>query len=164
MCVTLCLISHGPARMHSKHPQEHLCSWGRGLQLSESNSKPKTDIDHSAQCRALGQVLDRIGDKWTVMVVGALTDGPMRFNALLRLIGGVSHRMLTLTLRGLEKDGLVTRTMYPTIPPRVDYELTKLGRSLIEPLSKLSDWTQQNMATIERARAKFERTKLLTRP
>jgi DNA-binding HxlR family transcriptional regulator len=95
--------------------------------------------DHPhADCRALGQVLDRIGDKWTIMVVGALSHGPLRFNALMRRIGGVSHRMLTLTLRGLERDGLVRRTPFATIPPRVDYELTPLGHSLIEPLSALS--------------------------
>jgi DNA-binding HxlR family transcriptional regulator len=109
--------------------------------------------DHEHQnCRALGQVLDRIGDKWTVMVVGALSKGPLRFNALLRVIGGVSHRMLTLTLRALERDGLVKRTVHPTVPPRVEYELTKVGGSLIEPLSTLSAWVQKNQAAIEAAR------------
>ena len=82
------------------------------------------DHEH-ASCKALGQVLDRIGDKWTVMVVGGLAKGPMRFNALLRLIGGVSHRMLTLTLRGLEHDGLVKRTVYPSVPPKVEYSSPK---------------------------------------
>src|SRR4051812_45637595 len=95
-----------------------------------------------ASCKALGQVLDRIGDKWTVMVVGGLSNGPMRFNALLRLIAGVSHRMLTLTLRGLEHDGLVKRTVYPSVPAKVEYELTDVGRSLIKPLSALSEWVQ----------------------
>lgn len=110
------------------------------------------DHEH-ASCRALGQVLDRIGDKWTVMVVGGLSTGPMRFNALLRLIGGVSHRMLTLTLRGLEGDGLVKRTVYPTVPPKVEYELTEVGRSLIKPLHALSEWVQRNQPAIEAARA-----------
>jgi DNA-binding HxlR family transcriptional regulator len=112
--------------------------------------------DDHARCRALGQVLDRIGDKWTIMVVGALSKGPMRFNALQRLIGGVSHRMLTLTLRGLEHDGLVKRTVYPTVPPKVEYELTEVGRSLIEPLSALSNWAQENLPAIEAGRAKNE--------
>jgi DNA-binding HxlR family transcriptional regulator len=108
--------------------------------------------DAHANCKALGQLLDRIGDKWTVMVVGALSRGPMRFNALLRLIGGVSHRMLTLTLRGLEGDGLVKRTVYPTVPPKVEYELTHVGASLIEPLSALSAWVQENRSAVEAAR------------
>lgn len=108
--------------------------------------------DHS-RCKALGQILDRIGDKWTIMVVGGLSKGPMRFNALLRLIDGVSHRMLTLTLRGLEHDGLVKRTVYPTVPPKVEYELTDIGRSLIDPLSALSTWAVSNQAGIEAARA-----------
>ena len=106
-----------------------------------------------ASCKALGQMLDRVGDKWTVMVVGGLSKGPMRFNALLRLIGGVSHRMLTLTLRGLENDGLVKRTVYPTVPAKVEYELTDVGRSLIKPLSALSAWVQKNQPAIESARA-----------
>ena len=112
--------------------------------------------DQHGECRAFGQVLDRIGDKWTVMVVGALSKGPIRFNALLRLIGGVSHRMLTLTLRALERDGLITRTAYATIPPKVEYELTKLGRSLMEPLESLALWGQKHRPAMEAARAKFD--------
>jgi DNA-binding HxlR family transcriptional regulator len=107
--------------------------------------------DH-ANCKALGQVLDRIGDKWTVMVVGALSKGPMRFNELLRFIGGVSHRMLTLTLRGLEHDGLVKRTVYPSVPAKVEYELTAVGASLIKPLGALAAWVQKNQPAIEAAR------------
>lgn len=97
-------------------------------------------------------------DKWTIMVVGGLSKGPVRFNALLRLIDGVSHRMLTLTLtlRGLEQDGLVKRTVYPTVPPKVEYELTAVGRSLIEPLSTLSSWAQKYLPAIEAARAANE--------
>ena len=86
-------------------------------------------------CRAVSEVLARVGDKWTVLVVSTLGDGPKRFNELRRALGSISQRMLTLTLRGLERDGLVTRTVFPTIPPRVDYELTRLGRSLLEPVS-----------------------------
>lgn len=114
---------------------------------------------HHDDCRAVGQILDRVGDKWTVMVVGALSAGPLRFNAIMREIGGVSHRMLTLTLRGLERDGLVTRTAYATIPPKVEYELTKLGRSLIKPLRVLGTWAVENRPAMELARAKFDRGK-----
>jgi len=111
--------------------------------------------DHS-HCLALGAVLDRIGDKWTVMVVGALSQGPIRFNALRRQIGGVSQRMLTITLRGLERDGLVKRTMYPTIPPRVEYELTELGYTLIEPLHQLAFWAEKYLPAIGLAREQFD--------
>ncbi|MCX8478090.1 MAG: helix-turn-helix domain-containing protein [Sphingomonas sp.] len=101
-------------------------------------------------------MLDRIGDKWTVMVVGALSEGPMRFNAIMRTVDGVSHRMLTITLRGLEADGLVKRTAYATIPPKVEYELTMLGRSLIDPLTALAGWARRNRPAMAAARAQFE--------
>ena len=114
------------------------------------------DEEIHAECRAMAQVLDRIGDKWTVMVVGALSDGPQRFNTILRTVNGVSHRMLTLTLRGLERDGLVTRTVYPTIPPKVEYELTELGSSLIAPLRALAAWGKKNRPAIEEARVRFD--------
>src|SRR5213592_4329355 len=107
-------------------------------------------------CRAVSEVLARVGDKWTVLVVSTLGEGPKRFNELRRALGSISQRMLTLTLRGLERDGLVTRTMFPTIPPRVDYELTKLGHSLLEPVSRLGLWARQNRAAIERARQRFD--------
>lgn len=107
-------------------------------------------------CRAVGDVLARVGDKWTVMVVAFLSDGPMRFNELRRTIGGISQRMLTLTLRGLERDGLVTRTVTPSIPPRVDYELTELGRTLIATLRDLSEWAISNRLEVEEARRRFD--------
>jgi DNA-binding HxlR family transcriptional regulator len=107
-------------------------------------------------CRAVSEVLARVGDKWTVLVVGMLGDGPKRFNELRRAIGSISQRMLTLTLRGLERDGLVTRTVFPTIPPRVDYELTRLGRSLLEPVSTLGLWARQNRSAIAEARRRFD--------
>ena len=122
--------------------------------VSETAAEPH-EHDHE-DCRAVGQTLDRIGDKWTVMVVGTLSKGPMRFNAIMRAIGGVSHRMLTLTLRGLERDGLVKRTAYPTIPPKVEYELTEMGRSLIRPLKALATWAQRNRPAMEAARARFD--------
>jgi len=114
-------------------------------------------IKHETEnCRAVSDVLSRIGDKWTVYVVGLLSNGPMRFNEIRRAVGGISQRMLTLTLRGLERDGLVTRTVYPTIPPRVDYELTETGRTLICILVPLSQWAIENRHTVEKARAKFD--------
>lgn len=115
--------------------------------------------DDYAECRVVLDVLDLVGDKWTVMVVGALSKGPMRFNAVMRLIAGISHRMLTITLRSLERDGLVRRTAYATIPPKVEYELTELGRSLIKPLQKLAAWAMQNRPAIEAARVQFEAEK-----
>jgi DNA-binding HxlR family transcriptional regulator len=115
--------------------------------------------DEHRECRALGELLDRIGDKWTVMVIGALSEGPMRFNALLRLIGGVSQRMLTLTLRGLERDGMVARTVLPTTPPGVDYELTDLGHTLIQPLRELSSWAQKHRPAVDTARVAFDTRK-----
>ncbi len=107
-------------------------------------------------CRAISDVLARVGDKWSVLVVTRLGERPMRFNELRRSIGGISQRMLTLTLRGLERDGLVTRTVFPTIPPRVDYELTALGRDLLEPVSALGAWAIRNQPKIARAREKFD--------
>jgi DNA-binding HxlR family transcriptional regulator len=109
-----------------------------------------------ADCRAISEVLARVGDKWSVLVVTRLGAGPMRFNELRRAIGGISQRMLTLTLRGLERDGLVTRTVFPTIPPRVDYALTPLGRDLLQPVSALGEWATRNQAKIARAREKFD--------
>lgn len=117
---------------------------------------PAGGSDDHAACRALAEVLSRVGDKWTVMVVGALSQGPLRFNQLRRTIGGVSQRMLTLTLRGLERDGLVARTVFPTTPPRVDYELTALGHTLIEPLQALSAWAGTHLRDVEAARAAFD--------
>lgn len=118
------------------------------------------EIDYAAEgaanCKALGQILDRIGDKWTIMVVGALSRGPLRFNALQRTIPGVSHRMLTITLRGLERDGLVKRTSFATIPPRVDYELTKRGRSLHEPLLTLAAWARSQQSGIEMSQRTYD--------
>ncbi len=107
-------------------------------------------------CRAVTEVLSRVGDKWTILVVGELGNGTKRFNELRRALGSISQRMLTLTLRGLERDGLVTRTVFPTVPPRVDYELTKLGRSLLVPVSGIGLWARQNRETIQEARRKFD--------
>ena len=129
--------------MTAKKPQE-------GTNLIPGNLHVAED------CRAVSEVLSRVGDKWTVLVVSAMGDGPKRFNELRRALGSISQRMLTLTLRGLERDGLVTRTVFPTIPPRVDYELTRLGRSLLEPVSGIGLWARQNRAAIQDARVRFD--------
>jgi DNA-binding HxlR family transcriptional regulator len=107
-------------------------------------------------CRAVSEVLARVGDKWTILVVSELGHGPKRFNEIRRALGSISQRMLTLTLRGLERDGLVTRTVFPTIPPKVEYELTKLGRSLLEPVSGIGLWARQNRSAIQDARKRFD--------
>jgi DNA-binding HxlR family transcriptional regulator len=113
---------------------------------------PHQDSD----CRGVASILARVGDKWSVFVILMLGDGPKRFNEIKRLIGGISQRMLTLTLRGLERDGLVTRTVFPTIPPRVDYELTDLGRGLSRPVEALGKWAFDHRVEIESARTKFD--------
>jgi DNA-binding HxlR family transcriptional regulator len=107
-------------------------------------------------CRTISTLLSRIGDKWTVLVVTTLGEGPRRFNELRREIPSVSQRMLTLTLRNLERDGLVSRTVTPSIPPRVDYELTELGRSLLQPISGLAQWALDNVGAIHGAQARFD--------
>ena len=116
---------------------------------------PLPDQDHS-DCRAVASVLARVGDKWSVFVIMMLIEGPRRFNELKRAINGISQRMLTLTLRGLERDGLVTRTIFPTIPPRVDYELTDLGRGLQQPVMALGEWAKTHQEQIAAARARFD--------
>lgn len=110
----------------------------------------------SEDCLKVSQVLARIGDKWSLLIVTRLGTGPHRFTELLRSVDGISQRMLTLTLRGLERDGLVRRTVTPTLPPRVDYELTELGRSLQEPVTVLSDWAARNLRAIDAARTAYD--------
>ncbi len=107
-------------------------------------------------CQVISGLLQRIGDKWTVLVVTTLANGSKRFNELRREIPTVSQRMLTLTLRNLERDGLVNRTVTPTIPPRVDYELTELGKSLVGPLHGLELWALEHVTDIHEAHARFD--------
>src|ERR1700751_1861128 len=109
-----------------------------------------------SDCRAVSDGLARVGDKWSVLVVTRLGGAPLRLNEFRPSIGGISERMLTLTLRGLERDGLITRTVFPTIPPRVEYALTALGRDLLQPVSGLGDWALRNQAKIARAREQFD--------
>ena len=108
------------------------------------------------QCRAVADVLARVGDKWTVYIVRLLANGPMRFSEMRREVSAISQRMLSLTLRGLERDGLVTRTVIPTTPIRVDYELTKTGITLLPALNALGTWAVDHRGDIEVARQKFD--------
>ncbi|KRW96168.1 helix-turn-helix domain-containing protein [Paracoccus sp. MKU1] len=112
---------------------------------------------NSFGCRAFTAVLQRIGDKWSLLIVSVLAEGPKRFNELRREIPSISQRMLTLTLRGLERDGLVSRTVTPSIPPRVDYELTALGQSLRKPVCALAEWAMTNIDEIHAAQSRFDR-------
>jgi DNA-binding HxlR family transcriptional regulator len=129
--------------MTAKRKQEGTCVIPGNLHVPED-------------CRAVSEVLSRVGDKWTILVVSELGNGAKRFNEIRRALGSISQRMLTLTLRGLERDGLVTRTVFPTIPPKVEYELTRLGRSLLEPVSGIGLWARQNRAAIQAARQRFD--------
>src|SRR3982750_4839618 len=122
----------------------------------EGTSMLPSNLHVPEDCRAVSDVLSRVGDKWTILVVGELGNGPRRFNEVRRALGSISQRMLTLTLRGLERDGLVTRTVFPTIPPRVDYELTDLGRGLAEPVKALGQWAFEHQPQIQGARNEFD--------
>ncbi|MCR6727147.1 winged helix-turn-helix transcriptional regulator [Agrobacterium fabrum] len=107
-------------------------------------------------CRVVREILDLVGDKWTLYIIATLKDGPVRFNELRRQIDGISQRMLTINLRGLERDGLVRRTLFPTIPPRVDYELTEAGRTLLAPVMALVMWADSNRENIQDARVRYD--------
>jgi len=111
---------------------------------------------HGPICRSVAPVLNRVGDKWSMLIVMLLADGPKRFMELKRAIDGISQRMLTLSLRNLERDGLLTRTVTPSIPPRVDYELTELGQSLREPVQALGAWAMAHIECIHAAQARFD--------
>jgi DNA-binding HxlR family transcriptional regulator len=116
--------------------------------------KPSVETqDHD--CRPVGEILHQIGGKWTVLVINTLSDGPMRFSEIKRMVGGISQKVLTATLRDLEMDGLVTRTVTPSIPPRVDYELTELGQDLQGPLKTLGQWAIDNRARVLEARRQY---------
>ncbi|MEJ2036167.1 MAG: helix-turn-helix domain-containing protein [Maritimibacter sp.] len=117
---------------------------------------PRDEISHgSSQCQRIGQVLSRVGDRWSVLIIIALDDQVMRFNELKRHLG-ISQRMLSLTLRELERDGLVSRTQYPTIPPKVEYALTPLGRSFSAPIRTLGRWAIENLDNIDEARLAYD--------
>lgn len=123
--------------------------------MSVGHIEMSTPLGLSADCPTR-EVLDRVGDKWSVLVIVLLGQRTHRFNELHRAIEGISQRMLTLTVRALERDGLVNRTIYPTVPPRVDYELTKLGRTLLVPLEALNSWANVHREDIRAARARHD--------
>ena len=108
------------------------------------------------ECKRFSGVLSLIGDKWTVMIVMTLTERPRRFNDIKRTIGGISQQMLARTLRALERDGMVARTVHPTVPPQVEYALTALGRSLADPIRELGYWAGAHIAEIESNRSAFD--------
>lgn len=106
--------------------------------------------------RPVREILDRVGDKWSLLIIGMLAERPMRFSELLRNVDGISQRMLTRTVRHLERDGLVTRKAYAEVPPRVEYALTDLGRTLLEPALALAEWVSSNHLAIAENRAAFD--------
>ena len=114
------------------------------------------DFKETSACRAVTDILSRVGDKWTVLVVSYLGNGPMRFNEIRRTVEGISQKMLTTTLRNLERDGFVKRTLFPTIPPKVEYELTELGCDLLRPVRALGEWAIANEAKVLVARARYD--------
>jgi DNA-binding HxlR family transcriptional regulator len=113
-------------------------------------------LHQTEPCRRISEILSRIGDKWSLLVIRQLGDGPLRFSQIKRSLGSISQKMLTATLRGLERDGFVSRTVFPTVPPRVDYALTPLGRDLLEPVTGIADWALKNAERIERARKRYD--------
>ena len=122
-----------------------------------ANPRPQVPHDSDSEsCQAVRSILSRVGDKWSILIIVLLGDGPKRFNEIKRTVNGISQRMLTLTLRGLERDGLVTRTQFATIPPRVDYALTPLGCSLWKAVEPMGAWATKHVPHIAQARAVFD--------
>ena len=124
--------------------------------MSQGNTGVTDPEIHAVAC-PVREVIDRVGGKWSVQIILAVARGPVRFTELERRIDGISRRMLTLTLRNLERDGLIVRTVYPTVPPRVEYTATELSRELHEPLEGLAEWARRNLDNIAAARAAYDR-------
>ena len=127
-----------------------------GTFVSDRDTGVTLEVHDAPQCTAVNDILARVGDKWSVRVVMALTEESRRFNELRREIPGISQRMLTRTLRGLERDGLVSRAVTPTVRPRVDYALTALGKALCNPVAQRGNWAIANIGKVEAARAVFD--------
>ncbi|WP_406487459.1 winged helix-turn-helix transcriptional regulator [Streptomyces phaeochromogenes] len=123
--------------------------------MSQGNTGVTSQVVHAEGC-PVREVLDRVAGKWSVMIIVAAAHGPIRFTELERSVEGISRRMLTLTLRNLERDGLVTRTVHPTVPPKVEYELTPVARELHASLLGLTDWAERHRVTIAEARASYD--------
>ena len=123
--------------------------------MSQRNTGVTVQVVNAHAC-PVREVLDRVSGKWSVQILVAAAHGPIRFTELERSIEGISRRMLTLTLRNLERDGLVTRTVHPTVPPRVEYELTPVARELHETLQRLTDWAERNRVYIAESRAAYD--------
>ena len=141
----------GPVREPSgsaRDPSGAACDSEAAIEMRGRRSEPIT-------CRAR-EVLQRVGDKWSVLAIDLLGQGTMRFSELHRAIDGITARMLTVTLRGLERDGIVTRTIHPVIPPRVEYALTPMGRTLLDTIGQLVTWADSHLPEIEAARAAYD--------
>ncbi|GII53831.1 transcriptional regulator [Planotetraspora thailandica] len=123
--------------------------------MAES-AEPAADVESS--CEEVRGILSRVGEKWAPQVMARLDSGPRRFNELLRLEAPITPRMLTVTLRGLESDGLVTRTVHPTVPPQVEYGLTRAGRELFGIVHTVVNWTDKNLEAVHAARAAYKTT------
>ncbi|MEU2775841.1 helix-turn-helix domain-containing protein [Streptomyces sp. NPDC007162] len=123
--------------------------------MSQRNTGVTTQVVNAHAC-PVREVLDRVAGKWSVQILVAAAHGPIRFTELERGIEGISRRMLALTLRNLERDGLVTRTVHPTVPPKVEYELTSVAVELHEPLLRLTDWAERNRGYVAEARAAYD--------
>ena len=149
MTVTSTLLETALAREEGTFPKPRNLKAPAGKRLPRMVKTPDS-------CRGVTDILNRVGDKWTVNVVRHLGVRTMRFSELRRALDGISQKMLTTTLRGLERDGFVTRTVYPSIPPKVEYELTDLGRDLWKPVAALGQWAHDNRARVEAARVKFD--------
>lgn len=126
--------------------------------MGDTHKIVRTAVEHT-QCRAVSEFLSLVGDKWTVLVVGELSQGTMRYGELQRALDGISQRMLTLTLKTLEENGLISRHVHPTVPPRVDYALTDMGRTLIVPLRSVHEWTLENRPAMVEARERYAKRK-----
>jgi DNA-binding HxlR family transcriptional regulator len=137
---------------------EPALTWEEGTSMFPKHSEMPEEAEghRTTECVVVREILDRVGDKWSVLVMSLLGERMHRFSELRRAIDGISQRMLTLTLRQLERDGLVARTVHATVPPRVDYELTELGRSVLEPLNGLMCWAAQHGTDIAEARLAYD--------